>query len=161
MGPPHEGSIRRPTAPWANALPLSYVPLLSLQRMNRKEWCPTVSAARPMYQRPWYVLLCLWDGVKAPLLLIGKSSPCSGGRGFPLLLYECPLSYFSFQPLMHDWCNKDRGICYHVCGMVHIKESLLLIGKIPDRGPGVRYNSLLWMCTLNSLTWPDLTWPNR
>ena len=24
MGPPHEGSIRRPTAPWANALPLSY-----------------------------------------------------------------------------------------------------------------------------------------
>ena len=28
MGPPHEGSIRRPIAPWANALPLSYVPLL-------------------------------------------------------------------------------------------------------------------------------------
>ena len=28
MGPPNEGSIRRPTAPWANALPLSYVPLL-------------------------------------------------------------------------------------------------------------------------------------
>ena len=28
MGPPHEGSIRRPIAPWANALPLSYVLLL-------------------------------------------------------------------------------------------------------------------------------------
>ena len=27
MGPPHEGSIRRPIGPWANALPLSYVPL--------------------------------------------------------------------------------------------------------------------------------------
>ena len=27
MGPPHEGSIRRPNAPWANTLPLSYVPL--------------------------------------------------------------------------------------------------------------------------------------
>ena len=26
-GPPHEGSIRQPIAPWANALPLSYVPL--------------------------------------------------------------------------------------------------------------------------------------
>ena len=25
MGPPHEGSIRQPIAPWANALPLSYV----------------------------------------------------------------------------------------------------------------------------------------
>ena len=30
MGPPHEGSIRRPIAPLANALPLSYVPLLFL-----------------------------------------------------------------------------------------------------------------------------------
>ena len=27
MGPPHEGSIRRPIAPYGNALPLSYVPL--------------------------------------------------------------------------------------------------------------------------------------
>ena len=27
MGPPYEGSIRRPIAPWANTLPLSYVPL--------------------------------------------------------------------------------------------------------------------------------------
>ena len=27
MGPPHEGSIRRPIAPWANALTLSYVTL--------------------------------------------------------------------------------------------------------------------------------------
>ena len=27
MGPPHEGSTRRPIAPWPNALPLSYVPL--------------------------------------------------------------------------------------------------------------------------------------
>ena len=27
IGPPHEGSMRRPIAPWANALPLSYVPL--------------------------------------------------------------------------------------------------------------------------------------
>ena len=32
MGPPHEGSIRRPIAPWANALPLSYVPLLEKSR---------------------------------------------------------------------------------------------------------------------------------
>ena len=30
MGPPHEGSIRRPIAPWSNALPLSYVPLPSV-----------------------------------------------------------------------------------------------------------------------------------
>ena len=40
-----------------------------------------------------------------------------------------PLSYFSFQPVFHDWCNKGRGMCYPVCGMMHIQESLLLIGK--------------------------------
>ena len=36
-----------------------------------------------------------------------------------------PLSYFSFQPVLHDWCNKGRGMCYPVCGMVHIKEPSL------------------------------------
>ena len=40
-----------------------------------------------------------------------------------------PLSYFSFQPVLHDWCNKGRSMCYPVCGMVHIKEPLLLIDK--------------------------------
>ena len=40
-----------------------------------------------------------------------------------------PLSYFSFQPVLHDWCNKGRGMYYPVCGMVHIKEPLLLIDK--------------------------------
>ena len=40
-----------------------------------------------------------------------------------------PLSYFSFQPVLHDWCNKGHGICYPVCGMVHIKEPVLLIDK--------------------------------
>ena len=35
---------------------------------------------------------------------------------------EDPLSYFSFQPVLHDWCNKGRG-------MMHIKEPLLLIRK--------------------------------
>ena len=39
------------------------------------------------------------------------------------------LSYFSFQPVLHDWINKGRGMCYPVCGMVHIKEPLLLIDK--------------------------------
>ena len=40
-----------------------------------------------------------------------------------------PLSYLSYQPVLHDWFNKGCGICYPVCGMVHIKEPLLLIGK--------------------------------
>ena len=40
-----------------------------------------------------------------------------------------PLSYFSFQLVLHDWLNKGRGMFYPVCRMVHIKEPLLLIGK--------------------------------
>ena len=31
--------------------------------------------------------------------------------------------------ILHDWCNKGRDMCYHVCGMMYIKEPLLLIGK--------------------------------
>ena len=40
-----------------------------------------------------------------------------------------PLSYFSFQPVLHDWCNKGCSMCYRVCGIVHVKEPLLLIRK--------------------------------
>ena len=39
------------------------------------------------------------------------------------------LSDFSLQPVLHDWCNTGRGMYYPVCGMVHIKEPLLLIRK--------------------------------
>ena len=31
--------------------------------------------------------------------------------------------------MYNNWCNKGRGMCYPVCGMVHIKEPLLLIVK--------------------------------
>ena len=40
-----------------------------------------------------------------------------------------PLSYFSFQSVLHASCNKDRGMFYPVCVMVHIKEPLLLMGN--------------------------------
>ena len=32
------------------------------------------------------------------------------------------LSYFSFQPVLHDCGNKGRSMCYSVCGMVNIKK---------------------------------------
>ena len=38
------------------------------------------------------------------------------------------MSYYSFLTVLHDWCNKGRGIYYSVCGMVLITDSLLLIG---------------------------------
>ena len=40
-----------------------------------------------------------------------------------------PLSYFSFQPVLHNWHNKGCGMYYPACGMMHITEPLLLIGK--------------------------------
>ena len=55
------------------------------------------------------------------------------------------LSYFSFQPVLHDWCNKGRGMYYPVCGMVHIKEPLLLIGKCsPSGGSGFPLSLSEW-----------------
>ena len=85
MGPPHEGSIRRPTA--------------TMSERSTSELHP------------------------APL--IEESSCGLSDRSFMV----DPLSNFSFQPVLHDWCNKGCGMCYHVCWMVHIKEPLLLIGK--------------------------------
>ena len=35
-----------------------------------------------------------------------------------------PLSYFSFQPVLHDWCNKGRGMFYPVCGDNAYKRTL-------------------------------------
>ena len=40
-----------------------------------------------------------------------------------------PIEPFLVQPVFHDWGNKGCGMFYPVCGMVHIKDPLLLIGK--------------------------------
>ena len=62
-----------------------------------------------------------------------------------------PLSYFSFQPLLHDWCNKGCGMCYPVCGMVHIKEPLLLIDKSSlCGGSGFPFSLSEWSLTTMS-----------
>ena len=41
-----------------------------------------------------------------------------------------PIELFLVPTSASDWCNIGRGMYYHVCGMIHIKEPLLLIGKI-------------------------------
>ena len=61
-----------------------------------------------------------------------------------------PLSYLSFQPVLHDWCNKGRGMCYPVCGMVHIKEPLLLIDKSSlCGGSGFPFSLSEWSLTMS------------
>ena len=53
-----------------------------------------------------------------------------------------PMSYFSFQPVLHDWC-------YPVCGMVHIKEPLLLIDKSSlCGGSGFPFSLSEWSLTI-------------
>ena len=60
-----------------------------------------------------------------------------------------PLSYFSFQPVLHDWCNKGLGMCYPVCGMVHIKEPFLLINKSSlCGGSGFPFSLSEWSLTI-------------
>ena len=67
------------------------------------------------------VCVCVW--------IRGKNvrSWCDGSSGRSFMVD--PLGYFSFHPVLHDRCNKVHGMCYPVCGMVHIKDPLLLIEK--------------------------------
>ena len=59
------------------------------------------------------------------------------------------LVYFSFHPVLHDWCNKGRRMCQPVRGMVHIKEPLLLIGKSsPCGGSGFPLSLSEWSFTI-------------
>ena len=52
-----------------------------------------------------------------------------------------PLGYFSFQPVPHD--------CYPVCGMMYIKEPLLLIGKSSlSGGSGFPLSLSEWCSTI-------------
>ena len=42
---------------------------------------------------------------------------------------SCSLGYFPFQPVVHNWFIKGRGMFCSVYGKVHIKDPLLLIEK--------------------------------
>ena len=60
-----------------------------------------------------------------------------------------PLSYFSFQSVLHDWYNKGSGMCYPLCGMVHIKEPLLLIeNSSPCGSSGFLISLSEWSLTI-------------
>ena len=63
-----------------------------------------------------------------------------------------PLSYFSFQPVLHDRCNEGRGMCYSVCRMVYIKEPLLLIRKSSPSSGGSGF-------PLSLSEWSFIIWP--
>ena len=90
--------------------------------------------------------LCIRHSDTLISLLTGaRCSDWSSDRSFMV----DPMSYFSVQPVPHDWCNKGRGMCYHVCGIMHIKEHLLLIGKSsPCGSSGFPLSLLDWSFTI-------------
>ena len=48
-----------------------------------------------------------------------------------------------------DWCNKDHGMYYPVCAMMHLKEPLLIIGKSsPCGGSGFPLSLSEWSFTI-------------
>ena len=84
-------------------------------------------------------------------ILFTESSP--SGYQFAHGVMGCridpPLSYFSYQPVLHDWYNKSRGMYYPACGMMHIKEPLLLIGtSILCGGNGFPLSLTEWSFTI-------------
>ena len=56
-----------------------------------------------------------------------------------------PLNYFSFQPVLHDWCSKGSGMYCPAYGMEHAKELLLLIeNSSPCGGRGFPISLFEW-----------------
>ena len=65
------------------------------------------------------------------------------------ILHGGPIELFSFQPVLNGWYKKGRGMCYPVCGMVHIKEPLLLIDKSSlSGGSGFPFSLSEWSLTI-------------
>ena len=59
-----------------------------------------------------------------------------------------PIELF-LQPVLHNWCNKGRDRCYPVCGIVDIKEPLLLIDKSSlCGGSGFPFSLSEWSLTI-------------
>ena len=92
MGPPHEGSIRRPIAPWANALPLSYVPLLII----------------------WHQIYCYGASLSIPLvhtILHLSINPSIHPSIHPALIFP------SFHPYIHTYLHLfvDPSIYLFLC----------------------------------------------
>ena len=62
-------------------------------------------------------------------------------------LINSSLSYFSFQPVLHDWYSKGCSVCSAV---LHIKDPLLLVRKSSSCNCGSRFPQAVpeWSFTL-------------
>ena len=51
-----------------------------------------------------------------------------------LLSFLVPFSHFSFPPVLHVWYKKGCAMCHPACGLVYIKDPLLLVEKSGGSG---------------------------
>ena len=99
------------------------------------------SALQLVYQKPRYVLSCLCDGSykKIPWSIVATR------------FLSCYLS----SQCSTTGVRKGCGMCYPVCGMIHIKDSLLLIRKSRPWSGGNGFFVLLsrWSFTLSLMSY--------
>ena len=84
--------------------------------------------------------------IRSEMWLRGKGVRSWCDRSSDRSLKVGPLSCFPFHPVFHNWCDKGRRICYPVCGMMHIIEPLLLLGKSSSCG-GIGFPLSLFECS--------------
>ena len=105
---------------------------------------------RLVYTSPWLIIFLRASGIKYcfnSTFLSNLSQPNLVEEKYHTDTIIPCISYL--EPVVHDWCNKGRGMCYPVCGMVHIKELLLLIGKSsPCGGSGFPFSLSEWSLTI-------------
>ena len=111
-----------------------------------------LSQASKHYCMCWYIYFNTWrplhlmyyEGVRCNSMVRAFAH----GEMDPSFMVD-PLNSFSFQPVLHDWCNKGLGMCYPVCRVMHIKEPLLLIGKSnPCGGSRFPLSLSVWYFTI-------------
>ena len=99
--------------------------------------------------------------------------PTSELRPAPFPSLKCAQIFLGLNPTGHSIfhkpsvCYRPRSDCLYSLVPASAGDSPLLTPPPPTLFScsgqrtvpvtGVRYNNLLWMCTLNTLTWPDLT----
>ena len=86
----------------------------------------------------YIITVALFPILRSKMYLCGSvHSWCN--RSLDLSFMVDLLSHLSFQPVLHSWCNKGCSIYCPDCGMVHIKDTLLLIEIVHEVGFLSRY----------------------
>ena len=97
-----------------------YLKFVSFNDATMALWLLEGARCSSVDKECWVIGSILHGGPIKPFL-IPTSVPNEMNEGLTTPQHE--------SPVFHDWCNKGCGMCYPICGMVHITEPLLLIGK--------------------------------